>query len=580
MIAVAGSVLRLLPIEYGLPFVYHPDETHLIFNFGKFLEGMARGSFSMDTSAFYYPLAVVYGAYFVFGWITGRFSSLGDFKEAFILDDPTLHLLGRGVAASFSVAALLLTYALGKRIYGRLAGVIASLLMAASLIDISSSHWVKLDSTVTFVMLLSVLAMLRIIGREGPRASWLAGLAVGVAMATRVDSFVLLPLLALAHVVQPEGESRRPRWGDLFNRELFASLGIAVATYLVVSFRLVEFVSRDLLGNAPIFRTREGAASIIEFLLVGDVFVSLWHNVWFYQSDALLGTCGIVLTGLVLLGVIRAMISRRPEELVILAFLALSLVPLLTFSVYGTHYILRLVPFLMILAAAAIVTISTWMNRKPALLWMAVLVVVAAAQPAYFSVTYVNYVLTNTDTRDRARAWIYQNIPFGERIAVQKYYELPRYLPALHETREQVEKKLAIVRSDGRSSGLAFEARLAKYPKDTYEIVNLSIEPHWSAPGAYLENAYDYEQLLAYGVQYVVTSGRNNPLPINEDGSPIGILISLRFFDQDVLRRYETFMRMLSERGQLVAEFAPRNPRIALQTDSPIDPTIRIYRLT
>ncbi len=578
-ILVSGALLRLLPIRYGLPFSYHPDETWIIFNIGKFLEGMARGNVSIDTSTFYYPLAVIYGAYFISGRITGHFSSVSDFKQVFLLDDPNLHLLGRGMAASFSVATLLLTYALGKRVYGQRAGIIASLLMATSLIDVSSSHWVKLDSTVTFMSVLSVLAMLRLTDQKGLRASWVAGFSVGLAMATRIDSFVLLPLLVFAHFLQPEVKAHSSGWQDLFSRELFASLGAALVTYLLVSFRLAGFLFRDVLGNTPMFKTREMAASISQFLMAGDVSVSVRHNLWFYLSDVLIGTLGIILTGLVLLGLIRATVSRGREELIIIGFLALSLLSLLTFNVYGTHYFLRLVPFLMIMAGGAILTVSNWMGNKSSLRWTALLVALALAQPAYFSVNYVTYLLKNVDTRTRAREWIYQHIPFGERIAVQKIYELPRYVPALNETRDQVEKKLAIVRSDGRSSGLAFEAKLAHYPEDRYEIVNLSDERHWSAPGASLENSYDYERLIAERVRYAVTSGWSSPSTIDRDGSPMGILISPRFIDHEALERYQAFMRRLHERGRLVAEFGPRNRKVARRTDSPIDPTIRVYRL-
>lgn len=578
-----GAIFRILPIPYGLPFFYHPDETHLIFNFGKFLEGMARGSFSMDTSTFYYPLAVLYGGYFLYGRMTGQFMSLDDFKQAFLLDDPALHLLGRVVSVAFSLVAVWLTYVLGRRVYEKQAGVIAAVLMAFSLLDISSSHWLKLDSTVTCMTLLSILTMLRITDQSGMRVSLLAGLAVGVAMATRLDAFVLLPLLALVHLLRAQGQACSRGWKNCFDGRLSTSLGVAVFTYLVVSFRLVEFVSKGLLGHAPLFKTRPVAASVIEYFLVGDVFVSLLHNARFYLVDSLIGTGGVALTAAVVWGVISAIRSRRLEEITIIAFLTLSLIPLLTFTAYGTHYMLSLAPYLMILAAGAVTTLAKWADTRtgirPALGWVMVLTVVVLAQPTFLSATYVAYVYKHIDTRTQAREWIYHNIPVGEGIAVQKYYELPRFLPALYETRDQLETKLAIVRADGRGSGLAFDALLANYPSHTYRIVNLSIEPHWNAPGSYLENAYDYDQLLEHGVRYVVTSGRNNPLPINEDGSPVGVLIAPRFFDQEALRRYKAFMRMLHERGQLLAEFAPADLQIALRTDSPIDPTIRIYRL-
>lgn len=590
LIVCLGAVLRFLSVTYGLPSIYHPDETHLIFNFGKFLEGIVRGSLTMDTSTFYYPLAVLYGAYFLLGRWTGRFASLDDFKDAVALDDPALHLLGRLLSASLSVGALFLTYLLGRRLYGGKTGTIAAGLMAVSLLDISSSHWLKLDSAVTFMALLSLLAMLQLKKADGLRSSVMAGLCVGAAMATRLDAFVLLPLLIAAHLFLPHNQATAVQEGRRrpgCSQRVVVAMGVALLSYLVISFRGAEILFRDLLGHAPIFLTREVAASVIEYFQVGEIAHSLAHNLQFYLLVAMVGTFGVALTVFVFIGFLKAVLHWRREEALILGFVFLSLVPLLTFTAYGTHYLVTLVPICMILAAEAIRSVASWLEHRlfPSGSEVAALTVTAGilclvfVQPLLYSVQYVAYLVQNQDTRERAREWISRNITAGERIAVQKFYELPRSLPALHESREQLLTKLSIVRADGRSSGLAFEALLAHDRRDGYEIVNLSIEPHWSSPDSYLENSYDYAELVAHGVKYIILSGRNNPLPLNEDGSPIGVLIPERFYDAEALRRSRSFMQLLNDRELLVAEFQSRDPRIALQTDSPIDPTIRIYRV-
>jgi hypothetical protein len=285
------------------------------------------------------------------------------------------------------------------------------------------------------------------------------------------------------------------------------------------------------------------------------------------------------LTAAMAAGVGRTVVSRRDDEIILLVYAGLVMAPTLVFNVYGTHYFLRLLPVLIVLGAGVLLWVSSRFERTISRhAWVALLALVAA-QPAVFSIEYVHYLLTNTDTRTRAREWLYREVPFGETIAVQKVHELPAYAPPLNETREQIEQKLAAVRADGRSSGLVFEARLAQPRRDTYRIINLSASSYWAAAGGALENLYDIDSLRAEGVNYVVTSGYSTLLPVNDDGSPIGVLIAPRSVDPKQVARYEGFKQRLLLNASLAAEFTARDTRTAHRTDSPIDPTIRIYRL-
>jgi len=219
LIVFLGAILRFLPVRYGLPFLYHPDETPIIFNLGKFLWGLKRGFVLMETSTFYYPLAALFGGYFLVGRAVGWFASLAAFEQAFLLNDPTPYLLGGLLAVTFSVATIGLTYLLGRSVYGKPVGLIGSLLMAVSVLDISSSHWVKLDSAVTFFVVLSVILMMRIAADEALRSSVLAGLAVGAAVATRVDALPLVPVLIAAHLPVGGGIQKRVQIGRASCRE-------------------------------------------------------------------------------------------------------------------------------------------------------------------------------------------------------------------------------------------------------------------------------------------------------------------------------------------------------------------------
>lgn len=573
-----GAALRFTPVPYGLPFLFHPDETHLIMELGKFLGGISQGNIPFDASTFHYPLALIYAVYFGFGLATGRLTAVSDVQSAFLLDDPALHLLGRCMAAAFSVVTLVLTFLVGREVYRSRVGVIAAFLMAVSVADVSSAHWLKQNSTVTMMALAATLGILRASRRDDSIRPWVLGGLLGAAVATRIDLVFVIPLFLIAAVIEPDGRVRSSSLQTLVSRRVLTTLSTAILAHLLVSFQLMQLLARYVTRQPPAFTTRPTGASLIQFLAAGNLAVTLRHNAWFYLTRGLIDTSGTVLAVFVVAGILKAARSHRREELILVSAVGLMLVQLLVFNVYGLHYFSRFMPALMILAASAISGTSSLAPAKVQPWLLAALVASAAAQAVYYSARYVQYAATNVDTRARAREWIYENIPFGTPIAVQKFDEIPAYLPPLNQTRHFATAKLEMIRADSRSSGLALQARLLAYPEDTYAITNLSIEHRWAGARLPLENNYDFERLKASGVRYVVTSSANSPL-MEEEAAVQGLLISPSALDKRAFALYDDFMRQLRARATLVADFTPRDAATVERTDSPIDKTIRIYHL-
>lgn len=578
-IVLCGAALRLIPVSYGLPFVFHADETFLILELGKFLGGIMHGNVPFGISTFHYPLTLLYAGYFGIGVFTGGVHSVADVQRAFLLDAPALHLIGRTLDALLSAATLVLTFAVGREIYSARVGLIAALLMAVCLPDISGAHWLKQNAIVTIMTLSSTLAIVKATrgGRSGIQPFALGGL-LGLAVATRIDLAFVVPLFLIAIAVEPDGRASVPRLKMLSARRVVATVSVAVVVYLLVSFQLLHILTTYVMSQEPLFTTRTTGASLTQFLAAGDLMVTLRHNAWFYLTRGLINTGGLVLAVFVIAGSVKAIWSHRREELILVTLAGMMLVQLLAFNVYAIHYFGRFMPALMIFAASAIVGTASLAPVHARTWALMACVAVAAAQPMFYSLRYVQYVATNVDTRIRALDWIHGNVPFGTPIAVQKFDELPAYLPPLHESREFAAARLALIRADGRSSGLALQERLLSYPEDTYPITNLSVERRWAGAGVPLENNYQFDRLTSSGVRYVVMSSYNSPL-MDEEAHVVGMLISPSALDQDTFARYADFMRQLPERATLVAEFLPRNSAVTRQTDSPIDPIIRIYRL-
>lgn len=122
----------------------------------------------------------------------------------------------------FALGASVLTCLVGRRLFGRTAGLFAGCMMAAFPGVIPNAIDLRLDSAVVFCAVLAVYGVLRAVEDERPAWILLAGLAGGVGMMTKAAAglhVVVLTVLVLAVL--------RPRW--LIHPFLLGAAGLAFA---------------------------------------------------------------------------------------------------------------------------------------------------------------------------------------------------------------------------------------------------------------------------------------------------------------------------------------------------------------
>ncbi len=121
----------------------------------------------------------------------------------------------------FAAAGCVVTYLLGRRLFGATAGMLAGAIVAATPGVLMNVVDVRMDSTVLFCVALSAYAVVRADADGQPRWLLLAGVATGLAVMTKSAAGglagILLALLLLA---------RRPRW--LVHPWMFAAVGVGL----------------------------------------------------------------------------------------------------------------------------------------------------------------------------------------------------------------------------------------------------------------------------------------------------------------------------------------------------------------
>jgi uncharacterized membrane protein len=113
------------------------------------------------------------------------------------MDLGDLALTGRALAALADVGAIAMAYALGRRIYGQGAGLLAATLITFAAVHIQISHFYRPEPFHNLFTLASFWHMLNVLDRRRVRDSAWLGLFVGLTFATKASALpLLLPVAA------------------------------------------------------------------------------------------------------------------------------------------------------------------------------------------------------------------------------------------------------------------------------------------------------------------------------------------------------------------------------------------------
>ena len=207
IVAVALG-LRLYGIDWDQGHLYHPDERAILMRVVD-LEFPTTGNLGDLLDAEESPLNprwFPYGSLPLY-LLKSVQSIAGNWTELDVFD---LRLPGRVLSAFADTGTVIAILALGTMLYGRRVGLLAAGLLAVTVLHIQISHFFTVDSFMVFFTVMSLIFMVRVARGGGLADSALAGLFVGLALASKASAAALLLPLAVAHLLPllSNGEER------------------------------------------------------------------------------------------------------------------------------------------------------------------------------------------------------------------------------------------------------------------------------------------------------------------------------------------------------------------------------------
>jgi len=399
---LAGLLLRFWALTQGIGFNPGPDEPEVM---ERAVRMMKTGD--LNPHFFDYPGLYMYveGSVSVLRFMTGAMQG----RWPALAQAPTedFYLWARAMTAILGTATVWVVYRAGLR-WGPQTALLAAVLIAVMPLHVRESHYALTDVPTTFAVMVTFLLSLRAHERERVTAFALAGAAAGLAGALKYNGIlaVAMPLISCALTPRLRGS------------RLVCAMWIAAAT--VAAFLAgAPYTLLDL----PNFLNQFARLSS-EYRMPPAVSEPVWLIYLKHLRIALQWPGSLMVLGGFAVGAWR--IARDPDRLRWVMALGF---PLLYFyfvshqNIIYARYLLPIVPFLSLLAAAAVVAFVGWMRRAgvPIRVRHAVtiaLTVIAIAPPAYSAINY-NADAAKTWTQRLAYEWICRELPHGTSIRIE-----------------------------------------------------------------------------------------------------------------------------------------------------------------
>lgn len=420
LILLAAMLLRMEGLNWGIPQApywrsYHPDERvafSILVNMAD-QGGSLNPHYFVNPSLHYYLIGLV--------WWGGRMINLVPSSREIMaeapsvtLDDVTrIWLLARSVSVILGVLTVWLTYLLGREFFGdKSHALVAAWLAAVMPTLVVQSHYLTVDGPVGFWFLLAIWLMLKA-AKKGRAALWAtAGLAAGLATATKYNALVgLIPAASAIFFLRDEssGQDKAGLWrsGSAFAGSLSAGFLLG-CPYAVLAFG----------------EWKQGLSELLQY----NNYPANWLYPWLHISRLSLGWPAWLL----FLASLPVIALKRDRVGILLAA---AIVPY--FVIYGykaspfMRHMVLIVPLMVLMMVYVLDKAGSCLRRRSCYFITVGLMMLASGYALANSLAWVK-VMSGKDTREEAAEYINQKTPKGSDIGLAG--QLWFYTPPLEES--------------------------------------------------------------------------------------------------------------------------------------------------
>ena len=489
IVLMLALALRLYGLDWddGFGWTPHPDERAIMFKVVELsFPSPSELSLLLDADESpWNPRWFPYGSFPIY--VLKIAASLSEFLPGMEQGDPRIP--GRAISALADVATVALVYALGAMIWSRRIGLLASALTAIAVIHIQLSHFFAVDTLMALLCFASVFFLVRVARSGRLSDSILAGLFLGLGLATKISVAPILAAYFVAHLIAAFGlvdsDDSRPmfftdRISDTIQNALWGVLVIILAFLIAQPYALLDWerFSADITEQSEMVRRIRDYPYTRQYIDTAPYLyhvqqLSVWGlglplgviswagtlyaavrglRLWWALGYLLIGVClpaailiastsfaAIVLSSAIAVGALLVTLPFRDPDTRVTALLLSWVIPyfLITgaFDVKFMRYLIPITPFLLLFGAKMIADIWRVAGRLAGAFRfstraaLGLLGALAFALTLFYAVSYLG-IYGEKHSAVRAGEWISANVPRDSLILREHWDE---GVPGLHE---------------------------------------------------------------------------------------------------------------------------------------------------
>ncbi len=357
------------------------------------------------------------------------------------------HMASRSVSAIADLITVFFLFLIARRLFNEKIALLAALLYALSVLPIQLSHFGTFDLIASTLCVMAFYFALR----ANDNGRWwefiLAGVMVGLALASKLSALPIAAVLALPLIEQLRINGPEAFWNRKGRTGLPVLLGCLLAGLMAFwAFRIAQPFSFQGPGLLGISLNPHWTQDVDYWRHVqsGDYDAppsTQWANrapmVFILKNFALWGVGPVLglfsLLALALAGV-RVLTARRwppTWQLFIIAWPAFHLVYYGISFIKTMRYTVPAYPFMALLAAGLLYELwgrigARWPNYR----WAGIIPILVVVVPTAFWALAFTSIYTHTQTRVAASEWIYANVPQGAHVLNEHWDDgIPLNLP-------------------------------------------------------------------------------------------------------------------------------------------------------
>jgi len=199
-ILVVGGLVRYWGINFGLPHTEcRPDETIQVSQALGFFSGDFNPHYFAYPTFYRYVLFGAYLLYFLIGKTLGRYSAISDMMDEFVVNPTNFYLIDRFISAFMGTATIFIVYKIAENLFDRKTALVSSLFLSLAYLHIRDSHFGVTDASMTFLIMLSILLIIRSYRNKTVNSYVISGITTGLATSTKYNAILLIIPMSIVH---------------------------------------------------------------------------------------------------------------------------------------------------------------------------------------------------------------------------------------------------------------------------------------------------------------------------------------------------------------------------------------------